>query len=251
MRSRIRTILRFPDFVILRFCGSDFARSPDHPITRFFSLLMLFMFLCSIGLLAADSGLQQIADRVDKRYNHLTTMKANFQESYNGAGLARNESGELWLQKPGKMRWQYEQPSQKLFIVDGKTAFFYVPGEHQVRRMSAKKLDDFRSPLRYLLGHTKLQSEFNKLEVAADPPKQSGDAVLQGVPKGMEDRVQRVLLEITPNNEISRILVEELDGSTTEFQFSDIQQNVSVKPDLFHFTPPPGVEVVEGQDGEP
>ena len=212
--------------------------------------LLLFAF-CVTSAAASDKSVQQIANRVDKRYNHLTTMKANFQESYNGAGLTRNESGELWLEKPGKMRWQYEQPAQKLFIVDGKTAFFYVPGEHQVRRMSAKKLDDFRSPLRYLLGHTKLQSEFSKLEVASDPPKQSGDAVLQGVPKGMEDRVQRVLLEITPNNEISRIRVEELDGSTTEFQFSDIQQNVAVKPDLFHFTPPPGVEVVEGQDGEP
>ena len=243
MRSRIRTILRFPDFVISRF--STLA------ILQFLCFTGLCLFLSASYSVAADTSLQQIADRVDKRYNHLTTMKANFQESYNGAGLARNESGELWLEKPGKMRWQYEQPSQKLFIVDGKTAFFYVPGEHQVRRMSAKKLDDFRSPLRYLLGHTKLQSEFSKLEVAPDPPRQAGDAVLQGVPKGMEDRVLRVLLEITSNNEISRIRVEELDGSTTEFQFSDIQQNVSVKPNLFHFTPPPGVEVVEGQDGEP
>jgi outer membrane lipoprotein carrier protein len=205
--------------------------------------------LC-IGALAADS-VQQVSDRVDRRYNHIKTMKANFQESYNGAGLTRNESGVLWLEKPGKMRWQYEQPSPKLFIVDGKTAFFYVPSEHQARRMPAKKLDDFRSPLRYLLGRTKLQSEFSKLELASDPPKQAGDVVLAGVPKGMEDRVQQVLLEITPNNEISRIRVEELDGSTTEFRFSDIQENVAVKPELFHFTPPPGVEVVEGQDVEP
>jgi outer membrane lipoprotein carrier protein len=243
MRSRIGTILRFLDFVISRF--STLA------ILQFLCFAGLCLFLSASYSVAANASLQQIADRVDKRYNHLTTMKANFQESYNGAGLARSESGELWLEKPGKMRWQYEQPSQKLFIVDGKTAFFYVPGEHQVRRMSAKKLDDFRSPLRYLLGHTKLQSEFSKLEVAPDPPQQAGNAVLQGVPKGMEDRVQRVLLEITSNNEISRIRVEELDGSITEFRFSDIQQNVSVKPDLFHFTPPPGVEVVEGQDGEP
>jgi outer membrane lipoprotein carrier protein len=216
---------------------------------RFFSLPLLISLLC-IGALAADS-VQQVSDRVDRRYNHIKTMKANFQESYNGSGLTRNESGVLWLEKPGKMRWQYEQPSPKLFIVDGKTAFFYVPSEHQARRMPAKKLDDFRSPLRYLLGRTKLQSEFSKLELASDPPKQAGDVVLAGVPKGMEDRVQQVLLEITPNNEISRIRVEELDGSTTEFRFSDIQENVAVKPELFHFTPPPGVEVVEGQDVEP
>jgi outer membrane lipoprotein carrier protein len=241
-------IRRFRDLVISRFL-SDFARSPDRPIIRFFALSILAIVL-SVSALAADS-VQQVSDRVDRRYNHIKTMKANFQESYSGAGLTRNESGVLWLEKPGKMRWQYEQPSPKLFIVDGKTAFFYVPSERQARRMPAKKLDDFRSPLRYLLGRTKLQSEFNKLELAPDPPKQAGDVVLAGVPKGMEDRVQQVLLEITPNDHISRIRVEELDGSTTEFQFSDIQENVAVKPGLFHFTPPAGVEVVEGQDVEP
>jgi len=212
--------------------------------------LLLFVF-SGLTAAAADQNVQQIADRVDHRYNHLKTMTANFQENYNGAGLTRNESGELWLEKPGKMRWQYEKPTSKLFIVDGKTAFFYVPSEHQARRMPAKKLDDFRSPIRFLLGHTKLQSEFDKLELASDPPKQAGDAVVQGVPKGMEDRVQRVLLEITPADEISRIRVEELDGSSTEFQFSNMQENVAVKPELFHFTPPPGVEIVEGQDVEP
>lgn len=200
--------------------------------------------------LPKDSELSQITSRVDRRYNHLSTMKAQFQESYSGAGLSRNESGELWLQKPGKMRWQYEKPTSKLFIVDGKTAFFYVPSERQARRMPAKKLEDFRSPIRYLLGHTKLQSEFNHLSISPEPPQQSGDVVLEGVPKGMEDRVQRVLLEITPASQISRIQIEELDGSITTFLFRDIQENVAVAPDLFHFVPPQGVEVVEGQQIE-
>jgi outer membrane lipoprotein carrier protein len=198
-----------------------------------------------------DSSLDAIVRRVDARYNHLTTLRAHFQETYAGAGLSRNESGELWLQKPGKMRWQYEQPTQKLFIVDGKTAYFYVPSERQARRMPAKKLDDFRSPIRYLLGKTKLKSEFNKLAISQTPSMQAGDTVLEGVPKGMEDRVQRVLLEITPANQISRIRIEELDGSVTEFSFQDIQENVPVKAELFRFSAPAGVEVIEGQTVEP
>src|SRR6185312_5708770 len=202
--------------------------------------LALLLLLLAANLFAADT-VHDIAHRVDARYNHLTTLKANFEESYDGAGISRNESGDLWLQKPGKMRWQYQQPTQKLFIVDGKTAYFYVPSERQARRMPAKKLDDFRSPIRYLLGKTKLQSEFNKLAISQTPPTQAGDTVLEGVPKGMEERVQRVLLEINPANQISRIRIEELDGSSTEFEFQDIQENVPVKADLFHFTPPPGV----------
>ena len=134
---------------------------------------------------------------------------------------------------------------------DGKSAFFYVPSERQARRMPAKKLDDFRSPIRYLLGHTKLQQEFSKLRISAESPKQHDNVVLEGVPKGMEDRIQRALLEITPSNQIGRILIEQLDGSTTEFIFRDLQEDVVVKPDLFRFSPPPGVEVVDSQNLEP
>ena len=256
----MRGILRFCDFVISRFPFSpspvsktirpslwvSIGKSPNHEITKCFSL---FLLLCSTSAIAVD--VSQIAARVDQRYNHLKTLKAQFQESYNGAGLNRNETGELFLEKPGKMRWQYEQPASKLFVVDGKNAFFYVPSERQARHMPAKKLDDFRSPIRYLLGHSKLQNEFNKLTVSAEPPKQTGNAVLEGVPKGMEDRVQNVQLEINPNGQIVRIRIEELDGSVTEFNFSDLQENVAVKPDLFRFIPPAGVEVVEGQDVEP
>jgi outer membrane lipoprotein carrier protein len=224
-------------------------KSPPLLPTLFVALLVLLSPLNPAS--ASDSSVSQIASRVDRRYNHLTTLKSQFHESYSGAGLARDESGELWLEKPGKMRWQYEQPTSKLFVVDGKNAFFYVPSEHQVRRMPAKKLDDFRSPIRYLLGHTKLQNEFNKLSISSEQPKEAGDIVLEGVPKGMEDRVQRVVLEINPTNQISRIRIEEVDGSVTEFTFRDIQENVAVNPSLFHFTPPQGVEVVEGQDVEP
>src|SRR4029077_13809314 len=99
----------------------------------------------------------------------------------------------------------------------------------QARRMPAKKLDDFRSPLRYLLGRTKLQQEFTKLAISSEAPRQPGDVVLKGIPKGMEDRVQRVLLEINPADQIVGIRVEELDGSSTEFVFRDIQENVPVK----------------------
>lgn len=212
--------------------------------------LLLALLVVSASF-SDQTSVSQIASRVDRRYNHLTTLKAQFQENYNGAGLARNESGELWLQKPGKMRWQYEQPTAKLFVVDGKNAFFYVPSERQARRMPAKKLDDFRSPIRYLLGRTKLQQEFTKLAISSEAPKQPGDVVLEGVPKGMEDRVQRVLLEITPSDQIGRIYIEELDGSTTEFIFRDLEENVAVKSDLFRFTPPAGVEIVESENVEP
>ena len=109
------------------------------------------------------------------------------------------------------MRWDYDQPRPKLFLTDGHTAWFYVPGEQQARRTPVKQLDDLRSPLRYLLGKTKLEKELDGLSLAPDQkPLNAGDVVLRGVPKGMGERVEQTLLEVTPDGLIARIVVEEL-----------------------------------------
>jgi outer membrane lipoprotein-sorting protein len=148
------------------------------------------------------------------------------------------------------MRWEYRSPRDKLFLSDGKDAWFYVPGERQVRRTAVKKLDDLRSPLAFLLGKTKLEKELQGLGLASDvAPLASGNVVLRGVPKSLADRVSQVLLEITPEHWISRILVEEVDGSVTEYRFSGQEEDVAVPDQRFQFTTPDGVEVIDGELG--
>jgi outer membrane lipoprotein carrier protein len=213
--------------------------------------LITVLFLSAICF-AADKSVSDVAKAVDEHYNHLQAFSADFSESYNGAGMSRNETGKLWLKKPGKMRWEYQQPREKLFVTDGSTAYFYVPGDQQARRAPVKKLDDLRSPLRYLLGKTKLQKEFDGLDFAPKvAPLAPGNIVLHGQPRSMAGRVTDVVLEIAPENRIVRIIVEEVDGSTTEFRFANIAENVSVDDARFHFTPPAGVQVIESSDVNP
>jgi outer membrane lipoprotein carrier protein len=208
----------------------------------------VMLFMVAQVCFAADDPVKKIAAAVDARYNSLQTFRADFIETYSGNGVERKESGTLALKRPGKMRWDYAQPA-KLFISDGKTAIFYNPAEHQARKTAVKNLDDFRSPLRYLLGKTKLEKEFDHLAIAdAVSPKLSVNVVLTGIPKNMADRVNRVLLEITPQNQIQRFTIEELDGAITEFSFSHIAENVPLADADFHFSPPPGVEVIETSD---
>jgi len=192
-----------------------------------------------------------IAQGVDERYNHLRTLQTDFTEIYRGAGTERAESGTLWLKKPGKMRWEYRSPREKLFLSDGKDAWFYVPGERQVRRTAVKKLDDLRSPLAFLLGKTKLEKELQALSLASDvAPLVAGDVVLRGIPKSLADRVSQVLLEITPEHWIGRIVIEEVDGSVTEYRFTDQRENVAVSDRQFQFAVPDGVEVISGDWGQ-
>jgi outer membrane lipoprotein carrier protein len=217
-------------------------------MARFPLLLASCLLLISLSQ-AQSTELKDLAEKVDRHYNNLQSLRSHFVEEYRGAGMSRSEAGTLYLKKPGKMRWDYEQPRKKLFLSDGKTAWFYVPGEQQARRAPVNKLDDLRSPLRFLLGKTKLMKEFNQLNIAPNvSPVQSGDIVLRGAPKGMEDRVSQVSLEVTPEGRIDRITLEEVDGSITDFKLSEEVENLPVADNLFHFAPPPGVEVVTGNE---
>jgi len=211
------------------------------------------ILLALLPAFAANPSLDvhAIAQAVDNRYNHLQTLQAEFTETYRGAGIERTESGSLWLKKPGKMRWEYRSPKEKLFLSDGKDAWFYLPGDRQVRRSSVKKLDDLRSPLGFLLGKTRLEKELDGLSAAPDvTPTTAGNVVLRGVPKAMADRVNEVVLEITPDYHIARIQFEEADESVTEYRFSEQRENAAIADQRFRFSPPPGVEIVDGDFGQ-
>ena len=180
--------------------------------------------------------------KIDDHYNRLSSLKARYTERYAGMGIDRTESGTLLLKKPGRMRWSYAAPVGKVFVLDGKFAWFYTPGDAQATRVPAKQLDDLRSPLRFLLGHTQLKKELDNLTVAEE-----GDGFrISGVPKGMEQRVKVLSLWVTATGAIEQMRLEEVDGAVTEFVFSDLQENVPVKDSDFAFIPPAGVTVVQG-----
>ena len=214
-----------------------------------FAAAVLLVIIARVVAQAED--IHSIAAAVDEHYNHLHTLQAEFTEVYHGSGMDRTESGTLWLakgglKKPGKMRWEYRSPREKLFVSDGKDAWFYVPGDRQARRTDARKLDDVRSPLAFLLGKSKLEKELHGLSLANDvAPMNLGDVVLRGVPPALADRVSEILLELTPEHRIARIVLNEVDGSTTEYRFSDQKENEAISEGQFRFRPPPGTETLE------
>jgi outer membrane lipoprotein carrier protein len=183
-----------------------------------------------------------ILRQVDDHYNHLTSLRARYSEHYTGMGMDRTESGTLLLKKPGRMKWSYDQPAGKLFVLDGKYAWFYTPGDAQAQRIPAKQLDDLRSPLRFLLGHTQLNKELDNLTVTPD----GANSLITGVPKGMEQRVKALSLWVNPSGIIEKMRIEEIDGSVTEFTFTAVEENVPTKDTDFTFQAPEGVAIING-----
>jgi outer membrane lipoprotein carrier protein len=183
---------------------------------------------------------------VDDHYNHLRTLRARYTERYTGMGLDRTESGTLLLRKPGLMRWSYDAPAGKVFVLDGRFAWFYTPGDAQVTRAPAKQLDDLRSPLRLLLGHTQLAKELDHIAIApaAGAGSNSGTFTITGVPKTMADRVRLLTLVVTADGAIQSMKIEETTGAITAFTFTDQKENLLLPPSDFTFPPPPGLPIV-------
>jgi outer membrane lipoprotein carrier protein len=205
-------------------------------------LLALSLLLQAPSLAQTQPTAQQLAQRVDKYYNRLHSLRTTFTESFHGMGINREESGTLVLRKPGKMHWSYANPPGKVFLLDGKYAWFYSPGDAQVQRVSAAQLDDLRSPLRFLLGHTQLQKELEGLTLSTT------DAGLQlsGVPKGMQNRVEKIVLGVNADGVIHSMVIDETDGAKTAFTFKESQADAPAPDSAFVFHPPAGVPVVDG-----
>ena len=200
---------------------------------------------------AASQDVKTVASAVDAHYNHLRSLQAEFTETYRGSGMDRSESGTLWLKKPGKMRWEYRSPKEKLFVSNGKDAWFYVPDDRQARKEAAKELEDVRSPLAFLLGKTKLEKELQGLSAAPDiAPLEAGNTVLRGVPKAFADRISEIVLEITPDSRIVRLIMQDVSGAATEYRFNDQKEDVAIADNRFDFRAPAGTEVVEGELGQ-
>jgi outer membrane lipoprotein carrier protein len=185
-----------------------------------------------------------IAARIDRHYNALHSLSVHFVQRYAGMGLNRKESGVLLLKKPGKMSWTYTDPDGKLFVLDGKDGYFYSPGESEAQKVPQKQLDDLRSPLRFLLGHTELEKELTGLKATCDG---SGTCVLTGTPKGLEQRVSAMKITAQADGTIRQMEIDETDGVTNQFDFSGELANAPAPASAFVFTPPAGVHVVEGE----
>src|SRR5260370_8287073 len=108
--------------------------------------------LCALVLLlsplAGSREAGALSSRLEARYRGAKTLQATFLERYseNGAVL-RTEAGTAYFRRPGKMRWEYDHPEKDLFLVEGKTAWFYVPADHTLTRMPANTTHNLPTPL--------------------------------------------------------------------------------------------------------
>jgi outer membrane lipoprotein carrier protein len=216
--------------------------------------------LTSFPISGSAKDADSIIRRLEARYRHAQTLKAAFFERYsddNGGVTA--ESGTVYFSRPGRMRWEYESPEQKLFLVDGKNVWFYVPADHTASRAKLNESGDWRTPLSLLAGKAEFSRFCHSIRIAEPADKaagkqeasvlEPGDTLLRCVPRvssnAGDDAIRDVLFETDASAHLVRVVVREAGNVETEFRFGNWQENIAIPEVKFHFQAPPGVAIVD------
>ena len=227
---------------------------------------MVFLILAILtwaGFGPPTDDTQVLVRKIESHYKGARTLGATFLERYSeGRRTAEVESGHVYFNRPGRMRWEYEAPEKKLFLSDGKFVWFYVPSDRTVTRARVKESTDWRTPLALLTGKADLSRLCGRMELLPkDILLPAGHAVLRCIPKGEsklgmargQDAGEspggdylEVLLEMDrTSGELARVLVRQPGGVELEYRFANWEINPPLEESLFHFAPPIGVAIVE------
>jgi outer membrane lipoprotein carrier protein len=196
---------------------------------------------------AAGETASALATRLQARYDAIKDFTADFTQTYEGGVLRRKttESGTLLVKKPGRMRWEYKTPEEKLFVADGRKLYAWVPADRQVT-VSALPTDDApATPVLFLLGRGQLARDFTPSIATAVPGAPPDSLALTLVPKTTVPDYDRLTLVVDKATLGLRMLVaRDSQGGTSTFVFSKLKENVGLPDGRFSFTIPRGADVV-------
>ncbi len=207
-----------------------------------FSQAATFVLAMS-GLLMAQTPDELIA-QLQRKYEALESFSADFEQMFQGGGVQLRESGIVKMKKPGRMYWEYQQPTPKLFVADGKKSYFYLPQDKQVI-VSDLDLNNASTPLLFLVGRGKIREDFHVELEEAEKPLQVDNLLVRLTPKQPQGGYSHLILEVDPSSYlIYRLIVIEPIGNRNEYVLKNFRENIRISDRQFSFKMPEGVEVM-------
>lgn len=180
------------------------------------------------------------ATDVEKYLAGLATWSADFTQTIDdGHGkVLRSAAGKLYLERPGKFRWDYVEPSEQLVLADGKQIWFY---DKDLEQANVRDMDSTlaSTPASLLSGGGSVSTQFDITSL----PAAGGLQWFQLIPKRADTDFQVVRIGFDKGELASMFLADKL-GQVTQLTFTHPTRNAKLPADLFSFTPPPGVDVI-------
>jgi outer membrane lipoprotein carrier protein len=169
-------------------------------------------------------------------------LAAEFEQTYLAPGGGqRRESGRLFLARPRRMRWEYDPVPGKLFVVNGRELWFYSPADREATHADVGAVSDSRLPFLFLLGQTRLRSEFKSIELLPGPGSDPNMHRLRLKPRRVVMGLREIIIDVDHNGMISSIKMLEEGGAVSEFLLQNVRENYVAPANAFEFRPPVGV----------
>ncbi|HLH41506.1 MAG TPA: outer membrane lipoprotein chaperone LolA [Bryobacteraceae bacterium] len=208
-------------------------------------------FFCTIslawaGLAAARAAnpppkLDSLLKGIEDHYNKVKTVQVDFVQTHTDRVRKTTEQGTLFLQRPGRMRWQYSSPAGKLWVCDGKIVFEYDPERKRVEKSKLKDEEDLRAPFAFLLGKLHFHDQFGSFDTNQEGP----DTRIVAKPKSDKLLYTEVSFVAAPDFTIKRVTIKGQDGSVMDYVFQNEKRDLLLTDALFKFAPSGDVEVVD------
>jgi chaperone LolA len=206
------------------------------------------VLLWIVGATTAAPDAQTVADQVQARYETTRDFTAAVRQELTmaSAGKTSTATGTVAFKKPGKMRWDLKNGSTQVIVADGHTLWFYEPEEQQVLKAPFQAAFRSSTPISFLTGVGRLRDDFTAASVARD-----GDVLrLELTPRKTDADLGALRLTVEASTyDIVGAEVTDPLGNRTRLFFSDLQRNVGLPDERFHFDVPAGVDVVEAPLG--
>jgi outer membrane lipoprotein carrier protein len=207
------------------------------------ALLSFTFCLLSSSVCFAQGELDLLVRRIESRYGRMRGLAAEFEQTYNAPGAReRRERGRLFLQRPRRMRWEYDPKPGKLFIVNGRDVWFYIPADREAVHAQTNAVSDARFPFLFLLGQTNLRRQFRSVELVSQS-NTSDLRLLRLTPRRNAYGLREILMEVFTDGRISKVKLLEESGAVSEVALTNVRENFAAPAEAFEFRPPPGVTV--------
>jgi outer membrane lipoprotein carrier protein len=192
----------------------------------------------------ASNEVEAVTSRVQAAYDGLRDFTASFSQTYTNQALdeSTTSSGIVHFLRPGRMRWDYLEPTLRLFISDGEHLWIYEPEQAQYYTQSLSD-SDLPTALRFMMGEGTLAEDF---EISFDPRSTPEAPTLVLVPIRSEGQYTRLRIVVDPETWfVIETTIFDPAGNTNRLAFRDGRFNVGYEPGDFVFEPPDGAERVD------
>ena len=177
---------------------------------------------------------------VESYFSNLNSMQTDFVQTVfdDKARVVETSSGRMYMQRPGRFRWDYQQPFAQVIVADGERLWHY---DSELEQVTVRRMDSALSstPLALLSGAAPIEQVFS-VERAVT---RDGLQWFELSPKDAqaEFKMLRVAFE---GESLKLIELEDVFNQRTRLDFNHLQTNAAIDPALLRFQPPPGVDVV-------